>query len=105
VQCKSLRQHFGQTHHEGKNHVASNGEVTPTTKSVLLLLQETGITHQQRQRCGFSDWARSFCLILSFSGSKTYCLFQACEWRRQRGKAREKRYTPAMALAVPSDMA
>jgi hypothetical protein len=42
VQCKSSRQHFEETHDEGENNVASNGEVTPTTKSVLLLLQETG---------------------------------------------------------------
>jgi hypothetical protein len=36
-----------------------------------------------------------------FFCSKTYCLFQACEWRRQRGKVREKRYTPGHGTGCP----
>jgi hypothetical protein len=43
-----------------------DGKDEQKSKSVLLLLlqQQTGITHN-RQRCGFSDWAPSFCLVLS----------------------------------------
>jgi hypothetical protein len=105
VQCKSSRQHFEETHDEGENNVASNGEVTPTTKSVLLLLQETGTRINSASVAGSATGLDLSALFFLFLVPKLTVFSKRANGDGNEAKRERRDIPPAMALAVPSDMA